>query len=158
MEKDSTANKHFIAFVKRHASLMRFIFTGGLNTLIDFTLFALIANVIGVNPIVASIISTGITLIFSYFMNHYFVFRSQRRRRQTAIQFLAVTLFNVWVVQSAIIFVVLHTLGFVEFFQEHVWTFNMFAKLCGVAVSMIFNYVGYKMIFNERSHDSEKKD
>ncbi|HET6746732.1 MAG TPA: GtrA family protein [Candidatus Saccharimonadales bacterium] len=158
MENEKTANKQFIAFVKRHASLMRFVFTGGLNTLIDFTLFALIANIIGVNPILASIISTGLTLIFSYFMNHYFVFRSQRKRRQTALQFLLVTLFNVWVIQSGIIFIVLHTFGFVQFFQEHEWTFNMFAKLCGVAVSMVFNYVGYKMIFNEKSNDSEQKD
>ncbi len=157
MEKNNPSDKQFLAFVKRHAHLMRFIFTGGLNTLIDFTLFAIIANLLSVNPIIASIISTGITLIFSYFMNHYFVFRSQRKRRQTAIQFLAVTLFNVWVIQSAIIFLVMHTFGFVEFFQTHMWTFNMFAKLCGVCVSMVFNYFGYKMIFNEKKYDSEKK-
>ena len=158
MENDTTANKQFIAFVKRHASLMRFIFTGGLNTLIDVTLFALFANGMGLHPVVASICSTGLTLIFSYFMNHYFVFRSQRKQRQTAVQFLAVTLFNVWVIQSTIIFIVLHSFGFIQFFQEHQWTFNMVAKLCGVAVSMVFNYIGYKMIFNEKDHDPKKKN
>jgi putative flippase GtrA len=157
MEKNTT-NKQFIAFVRRHASLMRFLFTGGLNTIIDFTLFAIIANILGVHPVIASIISTGLTLIFSYFMNHYFVFRSQKRRRQTAVKFLAITLFNVWVVQSAIIFLVIHGLDFLEFFQTHQWTFNMFAKLCGVAVSMVLNYIGYKIIFNEKKDDSEKNN
>ena|SRR6266542_2567336 len=150
MEDDRTADRQFVAFVKHHASLFRFIFTGGLNTLIDFTLFTIIANVMGINPIVASIISSGITLIFSYFMNHYFVFRSKRKQRQTALQFLAVTLFNVWVVQSAVIFVALHSLESFQVFQEHQWVFNLSAKLCGVAVSMIFNYFGYKMIFADK--------
>jgi putative flippase GtrA len=150
MEKDSLADKKFVAFVKRNARLMRFIFTGGLNTLIDFSLFALLANGIGLNPIVASIISAGLTLIFSYFMNHYFVFRSQRKAAQTAFQFITVTLFNIWVIQSAIIFLVLHSFAFATFFQEHTWFFNIFAKLCGVAISMVFNYFSYKMIFNEK--------
>lgn len=150
MQQILSSNKLFIAFVKRHASLIRFIFTGGINTLIDLVLFAIIANILDIYPVIASLISTGITLIFSFLMNHYFVFRSQKKRRQTALQFILVTLVNVWLVQSTIIFGVIHTLSFVEFFQEHIWTFNMFAKLCGVAVSMVLNYLGYKMIFKEK--------
>lgn len=145
----SSANKRFIDFVAAHASLLRFLFTGSINTLLDLFLYAIFANIIGIHPVISSIISTGITLCFSYFMNHYFVFRSGKRKRQTAVWFVIVTLINVWVIQSSIIWLILHLFGSIEFFQNHLWTFNMFAKLGGVAISTVLNYIGYRKIFRE---------
>ena len=140
-------NNSFIAFVRKHLSVVRFAFIGSINTLIDFVLYAVFANLLNIHPVAASIASTGITLCFSFLMNHYFVFKSDKRKRQTAIQFVAITLFNVWLVQSSIIWLVLHTFSDLSFFESHQWTFNMFAKLCGVSVSMILNYVGYRAVF-----------
>lgn len=145
----SEANKRFIDFVTAHASLLRFLFIGSVNTLLDLFLYAIFANIIGVHPVLASIFSTGITLCFSYFMNHYFVFRSGKQKRQTAALFIIITLVNVWVIQSSIIWLILHIFGNLEFFQNNLWTFNMFAKLSGVAVSTVLNYIGYKKIFRE---------
>lgn len=143
----SSANKRFVEFVIAHASLFRFIFTGVVNTGIDLVLYGIFANLLSIHPILSSILSTGITLCFSYFMNHYFVFRSDKQKRQTAMLFIFVTLTNVWLIQSGIIWVVLHTLASVPFFSNHLWTFNMFAKLCGVSISTVLNYLGYRKIF-----------
>lgn len=147
------SNREFIAFVKRHATAARFIFIGSINTVIDLLLFAVSANIFNIFPVAASILSTGITLIFSFFMNHYFVFKSGKRKRNTAIQFILMTLFNVWVVQSSVIFVALHVFGDIEFFKDHTWTFNMFAKMCGISVSLVLNYLSYRTIFRgDKTH------
>jgi putative flippase GtrA len=138
-----------VAFVRRHASIARFLFIGSLNTLIDLTLYAIFANFIGIHPVISSILSTGITLCFSFFMNHYFVFRSSKHKRHTALQFVSITLFNVWLIQSSIIWFALHIFTPVIFFQHHHWTLNMFAKVCGVSVSLVLNYLGYRKIFRE---------
>ncbi len=136
-----------IALIQRHESVVRFLFVGSLNTFIDLVLFTIFANFIGITPVVASIMSTGITLCFSFFMNSYFVFRSSRKKRQTVLLFVIITLVNVWGVQSLIIATVLGLFGDVTFFQEHIWTFNVFAKVCGISVSLVLNYLGYRTIF-----------
>lgn len=149
----NNTNKVFLEFVAAHASFIRFLFIGALNTVVDLLLYAIFANLLSFNPIISSILSTGITLCLSYLLNHYFVFKSNRRKRHTAMLFVVVTLTNVWIIQSAIIWLALNTLDSIYFFQEHIWTFNMFAKLCGVAVSSVLNYLGYRTIF--RSKDGQ---
>lgn len=144
-------NNPFVTFIIKHLSIVRFAFIGSINTLIDLILFGIFANILNIHPILSSVLSTGITLCFSFLMNHYFVFKSDKRKRQTAIQFVMITLLNVWVIQSSIIWLVLHAFSSIQFFDSHQWTFNMFAKLCGVSVSMILNYVGYRAIFKSES-------
>jgi len=150
MEKQTNKNDPFLVFVRRHESIVRFLFIGSINTLIDLSLYAIFANLLGIKPVIASIMSTGITLCFSFFMNHYFVFRSQKKKRHTALLFVSVTLFNVWIVQSLVITAVLHSFDSVAFFKDHLWTFNMFAKVCGVCVSLVLNYIGYRTIFKSK--------
>lgn len=138
----------FIYFVKKHESAVRFLFIGIVNTTIDISIYAILANLFNVYPVAASLISTGITLIFSFIMNHYFVFQSNKKKRQTAIRFLLITVFNVWFVQSSVIFISLNILYMIPYFESHNWTANMLAKLIGIIFSMSLNYLGYKRLFN----------
>lgn len=144
--------------LRKRTGPLRFLLVGSANTLLDFALFMLFANILSIYPVLASILSTGITLIFSFLLNHHFVFKSQKRRRHTLLSFIGVTLFNVWVIQSSVIFVVLHSLDQNKYFLDHIWTLNLFAKLCGVAVSTVLNYFSYRKIFKEDRHDQQEKD
>jgi putative flippase GtrA len=141
-----------VLFSRRHIGFVKFLLVGSLNTIIDISLYFLFSSLLHINPIIANILSTGITLCFSFFMNHKFVFKSQRKKRSTAIQFVAVTLFNAWVVQSAVIAGVLYTLGNTPFFLSHIWTLNLLAKLCSVGVSFILNFLGYRYIFKMKEN------
>ena len=136
-----------------HKSLVKFIGVGSLNTILDFIIFSIFANLLGVYPPLASIISTGLTLILSFFLNHHFVFRSNKKRHAVAVQFIFITLFNVWVIQSAIIALIVHSLSSTSIFSGHIWTLNLVAKLCGVAVSFVLNFIGYRYIFKEKQND-----
>lgn len=144
-----------VRILKIHPGPLRFLLIGSINTALDLSLFMLFANIFGVYAVFASILSTGITLIFSFFMNHHFVFKSQKRRRNTLIAFITVTLFNVWIIQSSVIYVVLHSIEATGMLKDHLWTLNLVAKLCGVAVSTILNYFSYKSIFKEKNNDQQ---
>jgi putative flippase GtrA len=146
------------AFIQKHLHFVKFLFIGSINTALDFLLFFLFANILGLYPVLASILSTGLTLIFSFFMNHHFVFNSEHKWRQTLVKFVGITLLNVWLIQSAIIFIVLHSLRSHDYFLEHLWTLNLFSKLCGVSVSMVLNYLGYKSIFKGKAGDQQKEN
>jgi putative flippase GtrA len=132
---------------------LRFLLVGGTNTGLDFALFALFANVIHVYPPLASVMSIGVVVVVSFFLNHRFVFRSEHSKRRTAIQFVAVTLFNGWVVQGAIIAVIVH------FATPHsiglpAWVINLGAKLVAIGFSMVLNFVGYRLVFTKRGAGS----
>jgi len=147
IEAISKSNHPLIVLSKRHIGFVKFLLVGSFNTLLDITLYFLFSNIFDINPILANVFSTGITLCFSFLLNHKFVFRSQRKKRTTAVQFVAVTLFNAWVIQSLIIAGVVHSLGNTPFFLDHIWTLNLLAKVCSVGVSFILNFLGYRYIF-----------
>lgn len=73
-----------------------------LNTAVDFALFALLANIIGLHYIAANTISTGSALGLSFFLNGKLTFRSKLNGK-SAILFLITTLAGLWVLQPIVI-------------------------------------------------------
>jgi putative flippase GtrA len=132
---------------KRYIHFTKFFITGILNTTVDIVLFFVFANLIHVFPVYANILSTGLTMCLSFYLNYTFVFKSSNARHKAAALFILTTLFNAWVIQSAIIYSIVHSLGTTAFFTEHVWTLNLFAKFCGVGASFMLNFIGYRTIF-----------
>lgn len=144
-------SNHPIAVLsRRHIGFVKFLLVGSFNTILDISLYFFFSSILSVHPVLANILSTGITLCFSFFLNHRFVFRSARKKRTTAIQFVCITLFNGWVIQSLIIGSIVHTLGTTYFFMSHVWTLNLLAKICSVGVAFMLNFLGYRYIFKQR--------
>ncbi|GAA3629830.1 GtrA family protein [Microlunatus ginsengisoli] len=127
----------------------RYVLVGGFNTLLDLGLFTLFAVVVGLAPLVANVISTSITLCVSYLLNRAFVFRTTRSVQGTVVQFVAVTLVSALVIQSAVIWTVIH-LGQLLVPQLSHDILAPFAKICAMGVGMISNYLGYRWLFGHR--------
>lgn len=143
-------------FISKHLSFFRFLLIGSVNTLIDVSLFAILANVLDFNPVAASILSTTITISISFPLNRSFVFKSSRKKRHTAGHFLTVTLFNAWVVQSVIIFIVVNSLDSSSLFVNNMDALNIIAKVSSISVSMFLNYFGYRHIFDQKRDERDK--
>ena len=126
--------------LQKHGEKIRFVMVGGFNTLLDLALYALLANVIGINIIIASIISTSICITISFILNYTFVWKSDKSIKVTAIGFLATSLFSAWVVQSTVISIVTAIIGDSD-------VAKLVAKCCGSVAGMITNYFGYKIVF-----------
>ncbi len=141
----------FYQFVGSKSHFAKFVIVGSLNTGIDLALFFILADLLSINALISNILSTGLTMLLSYALNHKFVFKSTKMHKETVIQFFLATIFNIWIVQTAIIAVVLSLSSNIGFLRSHKWTLNLFAKLCGIGISFILNFVMYRYIFNMQS-------
>ena len=100
----------------------------------------MLANMWGINPVLSSVISVGIAMCVSFYLNLTFVWRSEKTLKQTAPQFFAVTIFTGWGVQSFVIWGVTSIFGVG-------WLANLVAKVCATAIGMVINFLGYRFIF-----------
>lgn len=130
-------------------SFLRYVLVGVFNSLLDLVLFTLLAVLVGLPPLLANVLSTTITLGVSYLLNRFFVFRTQRSVQGTVVQFVAVTLTSGLLIQSAVIWAVLH-LGALVVPGLSSDIVEPLAKIAAMAVGMVFNYLGYRWLFRSR--------
>jgi putative flippase GtrA len=130
-------------------SFVRYVLVGGFNTLLDLGLFTVFAVVFKIQPLIANVCSTTITLCISYLLNRVFVFRTQRSVQGTVVQFVAITLFSGLVIQSGVIWLVLHIGAIIAPGLSHDILAPL-AKVCAMGVGMISNYLGYRWLFAHR--------
>lgn len=127
----------------------RYVVVGVFNTLLDLGLFTLFAVVVGLQPLVANLLSTSITICVSYLLNRVFVFRTARSVQRTLVQFVAVTLISGLVIQSAVIWAVIHLGALIVPDLSHDVVAPL-AKICAMGVGMGSNYLGYRWLFGSR--------
>ena len=101
---------------------------GGVAALVDVSIFTILYHLIGV-PIVSAMISFGLAAIVNYLLSSFFVFKSARSLKSFMIffQFALVGL-------SINTFVTLQFLFLIDLSPVK-------AKICGIGVAFVFNYV-----------------
>ena len=134
-------------FREKHGDKVRFVLVGGANTALDFILLFLFVN-LGVNKIVANYFSTGLALIFSFFVNKSFTFKNKDKnaKKQFAI-FLVVTLSGLWILQPIIIWACTPVL------EPYISDSNVLlfiAKLVASVATLVWNYLFYsRLVFKK---------
>jgi putative flippase GtrA len=134
-------------FQEKHGNKLRFVIVGGANTALDFLLLFLFVN-LGVNKIGANYLSTGISLVFSFFANKSFTFKnkSANAKKQFGI-FLLVTITGLWVIQPLIIWAVTSVL---ESYVTNDSALLFVAKLIATVASLTWNYFFYsRLVFKK---------
>lgn len=126
---------------------LRFIIVGVSNTVVDFALMN-IFKLVGLNLIVANTISTGIAMIYSFFMNKKWTFRNAGDNyiRQVILFFLF-TIIGIWVIQNGFMWLI-NT--YVPHFGLSDQLFANIAKLAASVPSLTWNYLTYnRFVFKE---------
>lgn len=141
---DERSSRGVRAWVRDHGPFVRYVGVGLFNTALDLTLFTVFAVGVGLWEIWANVCSTTITLCVSYFLNRRFVFRSDAGYAQSFVQFVAVTLFSGLLVQSGVIWVVVHLAAPLPLCDS---TVAVGAKVCAMGVGLVTNYLGYRWLF-----------
>ena len=136
-------------WLRGKGAMLRYGLVGTFNSLLDLGLFSLFSVGLHITEVVANVMSTSIVLCVSYVLNRLFVFRSNRPVRSTVVHFVSITLFTGLIVQSGVIWVVVH-LGTLLVPSLSYSILAPFAKLCAMGVAMVSNYLGYRWIFHER--------
>lgn len=134
--------------VRNLGQLVRFAIVGGFNTLLDFALLFLFVYVLALDQYIANILSTGICLVISFFLNRKWTFNSDGHRGRQFALFLIVTLFGLWVVQTFLIWAASTLLR--SWFDGPLLL--LIAKLAATAGSLTWNYVLYaRLVFTRAS-------
>ena len=133
----------------------KFFIVGFLNTSIDFGILNIMSmrfgvyaglSVAGVNPI-----SFIVAIINSFFWNKYWTFKSQGKPRvKEIIQFILVAMVGVVINTGIVVFIT----GYVSpsFFLTEGRLLNL-AKAAATATSLIWNFIGMKMIVFKASNN-----
>jgi putative flippase GtrA len=160
--------------IKRIAThrVSTFAYIGIVNTAADFILFNFLRVATHTTSsktgslILLNVISASTIAVFSFFLNRRYVFKSSTTRNHMILPFMLVTLTSVFVLQSLILSVALHSFGplaqwtmdivqslkipVIRNFSFSFYETNI-AKVCATAASMVWNYLWYsKAIFKEK--------
>lgn len=130
-------------FLKKHAEKIRFLIIGGINTVLDFVLLFFFVG-LGANKIFANFLSTGCSMLFSFFANKSFTFKNSNgvTKKQFLI-FIVVTASGMWVLQPIIIWLC------TDFLAGHIANSSLslfIAKVLATCASLVWNYLFYSRI------------
>ena len=145
---------------------------GVLNTVIDFALLNILSIGFGLPRIPSNIVSTTVAMIFSFTANKRLVFESKSDRYVKEVtSFFVVTIFGLYVIQSAIIYLFVDVssvpgdiaISIAEFLRLDAIMSDEFiitntAKLLATIATMVWNYFLYKnVVFADRKSKEPKK-
>lgn len=132
---------------------VRFILVGGLNTLVDFTLYTTL-RLFGVDLFIANFISTSCGMTLSYTLNRNFTFKtSSNKKKREIVLFLVVTAFGLWVIQPITIAIFQPIIGNID---SKLFA-TLIPKILATILSLIWNYFMYsRLVFvKEKTEKNE---
>ena len=136
--------RNFVKFTKDNIiQFIKFNAVGVLNTIVDMSVFALLASVLKMSEYFANTISYTCGVIFSYIMNSSWTFRkeSERTKKETLL-FLVVNLVSLGVSQL-ILYVTRELFGIEN---------ELIRKFIAAPISAIVNFLGNKLfVFNQKT-------
>lgn len=118
---------------------LTFAAVGVVNTAIDFGLFALLHDPLGITW--GNLVSTSAGMTFSFVVNGLLTFRAERLTWRHALTFVATTGTVLWVVQPVAIHLLLRVLPTGMPVEE-----ELVAKACTIGLSLVLNFLAYRFI------------
>ena len=122
-----------------HKQITTFAAIGALNTAIDITIYTLLIWLTA-PLLLAVIISTTAGMVCSYILNRRFTFKTSR---WPIIQFICITITGLWILQPAVIWLLIQLLGIISTLGLSV------AKLAATSISLMWNFAWYQIVFQE---------
>ena len=120
---------------------MRFAGVGVCNTAIDWALFLVLHDRLGIT--LANFFSSSSGMVFSFVVNGLFTFRTERLTLRQALLFVATTGAVMWVAQPLLIHGWLWAL---ERLVDDADLRLAAAKLASIACSLVLNFAAYRLV------------
>lgn len=150
MKKMSVINS---VFYGKHGEVMRYLFTGGLNVVITWSVYSALV-LLGMNPSLSNAISWIVGVSAAFFLNKIFVFNSRTRgKKAVGREAVSFTLGRILTgVINIVGFALLYDLGMNgELFGIE----GFFAKIVISVIEIVLNYVISKhLVFINRENST----
>lgn len=144
-QKNQLGNKINNIFTNKKT--LRFILVGISNTFIDFFIMNIL-RLLTNNLLFSNTISTGVAMLYSFFMNKKWTFKNKGNDYiSQIIMFFIFTIIGIWVIQNFVLYIIIN---FIPSFGLPVIIFDNVAKLLASIPSLIWNYYTYdKFVFKK---------
>ena len=113
---------------------IRFLFVGGLNTIVGYGIYALLIY-LGVNYLIANTISTIIGIAHSYLWNRFFTFKSKNKALKEITKFISVYAVS-YLIGMCTLFI----------FKDKLNISAYIAGLINLVITTLVSYFGHKYI------------
>ncbi len=133
------------------AEMVLYMLFGAGTAIIDFSTFAILQAVFGVEPMIAHTISTILAILFAYITNRIWVFKSEKLGiKQLILEFLRFS-----EVRIGTYFMTL----FILLVDKYTFNHPKTAKMIGLILTIILNYVFSKLfIFSKKEKPQNEED
>ncbi|MCR4989896.1 MAG: GtrA family protein [Lachnospiraceae bacterium] len=147
--------KKIIELYKKYREGIDYLFWGGVAFVLSMFLFWLFAAKFGWNEVVANTVNWVICVIFTFFTNKFFVFRSKTEEAKAFfrefLSFTAARLFTL-ILEDIIIWIGCSLMGYNEGIPQ------MIVKFVGQFVVIVTNYILSKLWIFKKKEEPVKED
>ena len=124
--------------IKLLVQIFKFVIVGGIATLIDWIIYFICYHFIGIEPLIANIISFTISVIYNFWASIKYVFDVKGNNKRNFIIFIVFALIGLGI--NEIIIFLLH--------NKLLWN-AMLVKIIATAIVMVFNFVTRKKLLEK---------
>ena len=128
-----------ISKVKQNKLLMqiiKFIIVGGIATVIDYLIFFILHELLGINTIISNIISFTVSVIYNYIASVKWVFEvdESKDKKQQFIIFIVFSILGLLI-----------NTGIVYLCTDIIKLYSLIGKVIATSIVMIFNFITRKI-------------
>ena len=124
--------------IKLLVQIFKFIIVGGIATIIDWIIYYICYHFIGIEPLIANIISFTISVIYNFWASIKYVFDVKGDNKKNFIIFVVFAVIGLGL--NEIIIFLLH--------NKLLWN-AMLVKIIATAIVMVFNFVTRKKLLEK---------
>lgn len=133
------------ALLRAHRELVSYVFWGVMTTLVNYAAYFLLTRGLGVYYLTANVIAWAVSVLFAYFTNKLFVFRSTDWAWRVALR-------ELWQMVASRLFSGALELGILWLFVDALRLPDAPVKLLANVVVVVVNYVLSKwVVFKKRA-------
>jgi len=135
------------ALLQKHRELVSYVFWGVMTTAVNYAAYFLLRNVLLVPLVAGNVTAWAVSVLFAYFVNKLFVFRSKDWAWRVALR-------ELWQMAASRLFTLGLETGILWLFVEKLLLNEFIVKLGANVVVVIANYVLSKFIIFKKKPDS----
>ncbi len=124
--------------------IFKFIIVGGIATVIDWLVYYILYNFLGVNPLIANVLSFTVSVIYNYIASVKWIFNvdKEKSKKRIFIEFIVLSVIGLLITEILLYL-------FISISMQ-----KMLAKIIATAIVMVFNFVTRK-IFLENNNKAK---
>jgi putative flippase GtrA len=121
--------------------IFKFVIVGGIATIIDFIIYYICYNYIGLNPLLANIISFSISVIYNFYASVKWVFDvdNSKNKKVIFIEFIVFAVLGL-LLSELLLFIFIDKCGLKK----------MISKILATIIVMVFNFITRKLFLEKR--------